>query len=451
MVITADIKIKKHANVIFILFIAFVALFSFLMPLPVIAPWTIAALGFAIGLLIISFVESEEDRKFLLSVFIYSYLARILVTLALYILTLGWRSHDGFFIDDGWCYSENGWMMAKNFAKGLNINIFLIKRMTVSGTFGIYDQINAMMYLLVGKSPLSMLFMNCAIGAITVIFMYLISKLVFKKEVSRMVTMLCAFWPSLFLWSTQNLKEPATIFLVVLCFWSFISFLKKSDLMYLVIVLIGIYLLINFMPPIAVILIISIALHIAVLAYKLAKRTPLLILAICIVSVPILIKLADAVSGVINQYGSFRSSISDMLTSLNFHRLSRASANLAILPEYSFKSVGSLALYLPIGLLAVLFGPFPWQLFSLSQIFAFPEMLIWYLMVPYLIKGLRISFKNNLRYLFSMFLFIAGAIAMLSLVEGNIGTIFRHRAVALNFLLLFIVVGIDANKKKVKC
>jgi len=448
MGITADVRIKKHSNIMFILFITFVILFSFLIPLPVIASCAIAALGFAIGLLIISFVESEEDRKFLLRVFIYSYLARILVTLILYVLTLGWRSHDGFFIDDGWCYSENGWMMAKYLAKRLNVNIFLIKRMTVSGTFSIYDQINARVYLLVGKSPLSMLFMNSAIGAITVIFMYLISILVFKKEVARMAAMVCAFWPSLFLWSTQNLKEPATVFLSVLCFWGFISFLKKANLMYLVVVLIGTYLLINLMPPIAVILIMSIALHAAVSVYKLVKRTPILILVICVASIPILIKLTDVVSGVLNQYGSFKFTISDMLTSLNFHRNPRASANLAILPGYDFKGVGSLAIYLPIGLLAVLFGPFPWQLFSPSQIFAAPEMLIWYFMVPYLIKGLRVSFKNNLRYLFSMFLFIAGVILMLSLVEGNIGTIFRHRAVALNFLLLFVVVGINAGKKK---
>jgi hypothetical protein len=55
-------------------------------------------------------------------------------------------------------------------------------------------------------------------------------------------------------------------------------------------------------------------------------------------------------------------------------------------------------------------------------------MLAWYAMLILATVGIVATFKRDWRRLFLPLLFTAGLILVLALVEGNVGTIFRHRS-----------------------
>jgi len=445
-----------YKNIIYIIVISFTLILSVLVPWPMFAPWLIVLASLMIGVIFISFVKEEDDRTFLTKLFIAALLLRIMAAFVLHIISLSsashppsWREHPGFFIDDGWGYSDNGWLdIVPRLQRGLSVDIDLLKPLSISGTLHMYDYMNGWVYLFTGFSPLTMFFLNCFIGALTAIFIYFISISLFGRQVSRIAAMLCAFWPSIFLWSTQNLKEPLTIFATVLCFWAIIGFLKKFNPLYLLVILLSLLFLMKFRTLIAKFIVIAIFLHLSFLAYRLIKRVPVLLLIIIPVCVLIFMQIDEKLIELVNPFEK-KLMLNDIMEEIRLSRYYRleAGGRLDFMPNYEISSVGSLLAYLPLGLAAVLFGPFPWQLFSVSQVMAVPETVVWYIMFFIFLRGLFFAAKTNLKYLFSMFVFIILTLLGMAVIEANIGTMFRHRAVIFVFFLIFMAVGINRDKR----
>lgn len=423
-------------------------LLSSLAPLPALAPWLILSLGAMIGIFTTSFMESREERKFLLKLFIISLFARAFLSLILYIASLDMEYHPGFFIDDGWGYSINGWTIAGRLSKGLSIAFNVIKSESISGTVSNYDYINGVIYFFTGYSPLSMLFFNCAIGAMTVILIYFISSRLFGKDVARLCSLLCAFWPSLFLWSTQNLKEPLTIFFVALCFWAFV----RPHFLSLPIIVISIFCLAKIREQITLMVMISLLLYLVYSLYRLIRRDRAIFIVTLLIVIPaltfIIVNYGKDIIGLFNPFKAGQFALTDILAEVDYHRSVRAFANLAVLSDYKIESLGSLLKYIPLGLFFLLFAPFPWQIFSSSQMLAVPETIVWYFMVPYFIKGIYLTFKNKVARVFPILVYMVISLLALAVLEGNVGTMFRHKAVALNFILLFVAVGLTGFKNK---
>jgi hypothetical protein len=95
---------------------------------------------------------------------------------------------------------------------------------------------------------------------------------------------------------------------------------------------------------------------------------------------------------------------------------------------------------LPIGLTSVLGAPFPWTVKRLKDLPTIPEMVGWYAMLALATVGIVATFRRDWRRLFLPLLFTAGLIFVLALVEGNVGTIFRHRSMLMP--TTFIAAGI---------
>jgi hypothetical protein len=84
--------------------------------------------------------------------------------------------------------------------------------------------------------------------------------------------------------------------------------------------------------------------------------------------------------------------------------------------------------HLPTGVAHVLGAPTPWSVSRLKDLPFIPEMTAWYVMFILAVFGLVTSFKADWRRLLLPILFTGSIICVLGLVEGNVGTIFRHRA-----------------------
>jgi hypothetical protein len=96
---------------------------------------------------------------------------------------------------------------------------------------------------------------------------------------------------------------------------------------------------------------------------------------------------------------------------------------------------------MPIGLLYLLFAPFPWQLASLRQSITLPEMVAWWASFPMLVLGLWFSIKYRLRMISPILIFTTMLSLAYSMFQGNVGTAYRQRAQLLVFYFIFVAVG----------
>jgi hypothetical protein len=83
--------------------------------------------------------------------------------------------------------------------------------------------------------------------------------------------------------------------------------------------------------------------------------------------------------------------------------------------------------YLPHGLFALLFEPVPWRAGgSFTQRLAQLESVVWYPLLVFALAGLFVVWRRLDRLLYALVVGV-GTLLMWALIEGNIGTAYRHR------------------------
>ena len=183
-----------------------------------------------------SAIEKSNERIFLLNIFFLSLLLRTLSSFLLYNLVF---IHTGTgLLGDAWSYSENGWKIVDMWVSGVRDIKYIynyVRHISTSGTLSAFDFWNAMVYFFTGKSPLFITFINSLASSSTAIFIYYIALQLYNEKAARISAVLTAFWPSLFIWSIQDLKEPLSIFLIVVLIWAILQ-LKTRFRFYLLLI-----------------------------------------------------------------------------------------------------------------------------------------------------------------------------------------------------------------------
>ncbi len=95
---------------------------------------------------------------------------------------------------------------------------------------------------------------------------------------------------------------------------------------------------------------------------------------------------------------------------------------------------------------SVLLGPFPWQLKFSKQLFALIETFPWYVLLIFIITGIRASFKKRLWQAMPLLIFSVMVIGLLALFINNFGLLMRVRMPA--FLALLCVSALSFDKLK---
>jgi hypothetical protein len=88
--------------------------------------------------------------------------------------------------------------------------------------------------------------------------------------------------------------------------------------------------------------------------------------------------------------------------------------------------------------------PFPWKMSSPLSVSAFPQMVIWYIMLLFSIAGAFVQLRRNRKMgqaLLAFFLLVGTIFAM---TGGNIGTDFRIRDTLTPLIILFAAIGLKA-------
>jgi Dolichyl-phosphate-mannose-protein mannosyltransferase len=93
--------------------------------------------------------------------------------------------------------------------------------------------------------------------------------------------------------------------------------------------------------------------------------------------------------------------------------------------------------YLPTGFANVLFAPFPWALRRPLDLATVPAMLLWYVLLVAAVR--TIAFANGRRWqLLPPAAFVVGVLIAFVLFEGNVGTLFRQRAMTIGPVVAFL-------------
>jgi len=106
-------------------------------------------------------------------------------------------------------------------------------------------------------------------------------------------------------------------------------------------------------------------------------------------------------------------------------------------------TVGGALRFLPIGVVHFLFAPFPWAVRSTLQAFTLPETLLWYVLIPFGLRGAWLAVRHDPRAFTVLGTTLVVVSFAYALVEGNVGTAYRHRAVILPIAFVFCAIGIQ--------
>lgn len=407
-----------------------------ILPREIISPILIVFVGLLTGIFLIQLFP-KEDQKFLITIFISAFILRILVSLFIYVFVFVFRG--GELIGDGQFHAEVARLITGFYHKGI-MDLQLIKSYMPSLVIEGYHLWSAFIYFFFGQNPLSLIFINCLFGSLTIIFVYQIAKQLGNKKAAEFASFFTAFWPSTFLWSIQNLKEPITIFITCILAWGFVRIIKKFNFYLLLLIIASSIALKEFRIVLfGVFYLLVLPLSFLIMIWKKNKTLVISLITLLILCIYFLqghqVILSHTINFPVNP-GKF----------LEWAYQARAyrvvAANTAFLVNFDFSNVFGFIIFTPAALLFSWFAPFPWQLGSMLQAMAIPEMLIYYLLIPFMLSGMKYVIKNKINESVIIVVYILVMYFILAFLEGNIGTLFRHRSFILPFIFILAGIGI---------
>jgi len=293
---------------------------------------------------------------------------------------------------------------------------------------------NAVAFLLFGPALAAVPIVNIFLGTWVGIPVYHTARLVVPRspDVARWAAVLTLFFPSLLLWSVLNVREAPAILLAVLAVYYMVGFQHRSGFWDVAGAIVALALLSVFREYLTVLIGGS-----AVAGILMGRsRSPVRSFVVGVGLFVILVFLArNGLAGPLTEEPS--------LARLEFLRqdLTRGAGS-AYGESANVSTVVGALRFLPVGIVHYLFAPFPWAVRSTLQAFTLPETVLWYLLIPFGIRGVWLVVRHDPR----AFTVLGSTLVVVSfayaLVEGNVGTAYRHRAVILPIAFVFCALGL---------
>ena len=383
--------------------------------------------------------RAKSDSVFLLRVFVGGLIVRMLVATFIYVYSL-----QEFFGGDAYTYDFFGEAMLKSWS-GDRYYTFLVNAFTKAAGSGwgmVYFV--AGLYWLTGRNMLATQLVNSVMGAAVVPLIYMCSQHIFHNtKVSRIAALFVAFYPSLVLWSAQGLKDGPLVFLLVVSMLATLKLGERFSVKWLAILVVALFGLLSVRFYIFYMVLAAIG-GSFVLGMRSISAQSFLRQFIII----ILLGLG------LTQFGVLRYASAQFETYGNFEQLQRSrldasrTAKSGFAKDVDVSTTAGAISTIPIGLVYLLFAPFPWQLASLRQSITLPEMLVWWASFPLLVLGLWFSIKYRLRQISPILIFVTMLTLAYSVFQGNVGTAYRQRAQLLVFYFIFVAVGFVLFQEK---
>jgi 4-amino-4-deoxy-L-arabinose transferase-like glycosyltransferase len=323
--------------------------------------------------------------------------------------------------------------------------------------FGGFVYLETALFVIFGPDVRIPILLNAALAIVAALLIFDATKRLFGPTAGFVAAAIVAFFPSLILWSALNLKDSLTTTGAVLAVWAAIQFQFRPRPVYFVLQFATGQALITLRSYVAATISIVALLSVPLAALSLPRRAGATALAGILTAVIIVQSLNAIGSGIgeqlllafeheraamaIGARTGFVPTPSPVLTVAPSVLTAAPSTPLVSTsppasttqhPDEVAPVPGRTLSYLPTGLAYALLAPFPLSARRLQEIVAAPEMVVWYLWV---VAGAATIWRERRRwtYFAPLVLTIGGLMLVLALAEGNVGTLFRHRAMVIPF------------------
>jgi 4-amino-4-deoxy-L-arabinose transferase-like glycosyltransferase len=377
-------------------------------------------------------IRSGPQRTFLLRLFILGVLVRILLATVIYVGHM-----EEFFGGDANTYSV--------FGQSLNLSwhgdVYHTARyvgftQSGAGAWGMLYLVAAI-YEVVGTNLYAVQLVNASVGAATACVVYFTARTLFNNErVSRLASALVCFFPSLILWSSQALKDSLIVMALALAILSTLRLMDKITARQVCILTACLLGLLSLRFYIFYMMTAAVA-GSFIIGMKSMNAQSFLSRFVAVA----VIGLAFTWFGVV-RYANVQFERFGNLRMVQMSRQDQArTAESGFAKDVDVGTTEGALSAIPIGFLYLLFAPFPWQLTSVRQSIALPEMIVWWFSFPLLVLGLWFGVRQRLRQVAPIVMFTTMLTLAYSLFQGNVGTAYRQRSQLLVFYFIFVAVG----------
>jgi 4-amino-4-deoxy-L-arabinose transferase-like glycosyltransferase len=376
-----------------------------------------------------------DSRDFLINLFIGALIPRLVLASVIFVFSL-----EGLFGPDAIGYHEEGLRLSEAIWNGTMSFSDLFSQIDFGrGDNWSMPYIVTTIYLFVGSNPLAVQAISSVVGSATAIIMYFIAQMIYSNErTAKYSAILIAFFPAMIIWSSQMLKDGFIVFLISLIIFSALRLQKKFsslDISLLLVSLLFIFTLRFYLFPLLCAAIIG-----GFVINSQSNFRGVFSRIVIFASLGVVL----GYFGVLERSQQDFYKMSDLTRLENIRKYGTDAADSGIYGKddsTNISTIGGIAQALPVGITTLILAPFPWQMEKLQQQLLLPEMLLWWLMFPFLAFGLWFSLKSRLGKLISPLIFLASLTISYSLFQGNLGTMYRQRIQIQMFLLMFIAVG----------
>ena len=300
-----------------------------------------------------------------------------------------------------------------------------------------YYYIVAALYYVFGAFPIVPKLVNALVGALTVPLAYEVALRVSRREeVALRAATWSAVFPSLVLWSSQNIRDVWVVLLIVFICREALRLHERASVLTALrlgaaVLLIGqfrAYILFAVTLPILV-------------SFVVRGRAHLLRNAVLGMLVAAAVIYADRAAG---QDRRLRFVDLEALQEMRHYTSVGGSA---YQEAVDISTPGRALAFLPKGLAFFLFAPYPWTIRNVRQAVALPEMLVFYALIPSMVRGVRELLRDRSPGALMLLLITLSLTLGYALGEANAGAAYRHRSQVLVFLLIFAAAGYEARRR----
>jgi hypothetical protein len=296
-----------------------------------------------------------------------------------------------------------------------------------------YGYLNALFFLLFGDPVMGMVVLNVFAGLWLVILVFILARRCFDLPTARVAAVLTAVFPSLVLWSVINIRDILTALVVVAVVLLGVRAYERVRGAELVLLVAGALFLTTLRDYMGFLVIAGL-----LLGYVTAVRRGSIVPTFAAGTVLILFLVFG-----LGELGILEPEVlSSPLRSASRLRESLQGGGAVFGQGVDISTPGGALRYLPYGMAFFLLAPFPWAIASTLQLYALPEVLLWYALIPFTVMGFIDAVRRDRKRTFLLVGVLVVIVTSYALVEGNFGTAYRHRAQAMPLFFVFTGRGV---------
>jgi hypothetical protein len=393
-----------------------------------------------LNLLILVLLHRRYDSQ-LFRVVTFAYTGTVLLryTLALFM----WLNHGpGHFSDALWgdsdTYDGFGAALANSWSHGTAITSWAA---TVEGKVNRgFIYFVAAVYYVFGRNVILVQFLNGIIGALTPIVVLELGLILYDRRVASTAMLLTAFFPQMIFWSAALYKDPVIMLAIATNILAVLRLRTRVGALWVTLYLATAAALVFLR------FYIFYALIVATVAGLLVRHRRGMALGFGAQAAVVVGLIVLFVYTPVGQEVLANSRFLDLqLLSASRSDLARAGSGYGADADVS--TIGGILTVLPLGVAHLLFAPFPWTMVNLRQALALPDVLMWYALVPALVRGL-LAAHRRLRDLMPVVVFTTALTLAYGAFLGNSGTAYRQRTQVMMFYFLFVADGIHRKRAR---